>query len=63
MKLIDIIDIISDFSGIKLYIDADYYMTVKDKGELTYNVLTLRVLKIYVVCDDKQGFLAIDLKR
>ncbi len=63
MKLIDIIDIISDFNGIKLYIDADYYMTVKDKGELTYNVLTLRVLKIYVVCDDKQGFLAIDLKR
>ncbi len=63
MKLIDIIDIISDFNGIKLYIDADYYTTVKDKGELTYNVLTLRVLKIYVVSDDKQGFLAIDLKR
>jgi len=63
MRLIDIIEYISDFDSIKLYINGDYYTTVKDKGELTYNALTLKVLKIYVSCDDKRGYLAIDLTR
>lgn len=63
MLLLDIIEIISDFDTIKLYVNGDYYGGVTNKGELTYDTLTLKVIKIYVSCDDKRAYLAIDLKR
>ena len=63
MKLIDIIEKTSDFVEIKLDVEGEYVGTFKNRGEITYNYLRLEVLYILVVCDDKQGFLCIDLER
>lgn len=57
------IEYISDYDSIKIYTCGDYFGTFKTKDELPYKCLKLRVIHIYVVCDNKQGFLAIDLMR
>ena len=62
MKLIDIIEYLSAFDAIKIYVNGDYYTTVPDKGHIAYNSLKLTVVSIYAVYDDTRVYLAIDLK-
>ena len=63
MRLIDIIEYISAYDPIKIYIDGDYFGTFEKKDEITYECLKLRLSNIYIVCNDIRGFIAIDLMR
>lgn len=63
MRLIDIIEYISNYDTIKIYIDGDYFETYENKDKITYECLKLSLSNIYCVCNGIQSFLTIDLKR
>ena len=61
MKLIDVIDILSDESSIKIGVNGDWLVTVTDKNYIEYRFLKLKVVSIYPSLSNGFIYLCIDL--